>query len=68
MWRDSFKIPKEQKTFDGVTYSVLGHTIEVTKQDAEKKAEQHKKNGWKVRIVKFEYQKSQFGYVLYGKR
>ena len=37
MWRDSFKIPKEQKTFNGVTYSVLGHTIEVTKKDAEKR-------------------------------
>lgn len=67
MWRDSFKTPPENKTFNGEKYSVF-HTVEVTKKDAEKQAEKHRKNGWKIRIVKFAYQKGQEGFVLYGKR
>ncbi len=67
MWRDSFKIPAETKVFDGKTYTVF-HTVEIKKDDAEKEAEKHRKNGWIIRTVKFEYQKGQQGYVLYGRR
>lgn len=67
MWRDSFKTPPENKTFNGEKYTVF-HTIEITKKDAELESDRLRKNGWKIRIVRFAYQNGQIGFVLYGKR
>jgi len=68
MWKDSYKIPNYTKTIQGKKYTVVQRTIEVTKKDAEERAKYHRKNGWKIRIVKFAYQEKQYGYVLYGRR
>lgn len=65
MWRDSFRIPPHIKIFNGVRYSVF-HTLERTKEEANKRAVSLRSKGWRIRIVKFAYQTGIYAYVLYG--
>jgi hypothetical protein len=67
MWRDYYKTPPNTKVFGGEVYRPF-KVIELTKEDAVKTANKHRKNGWLVRIVKFSYIKGHSGYVLYAKR